>query len=176
MLLAQQLTLLTLARFSRIAPRHFLHRTRTSLPPHLNQMKLSNQTTLFVATHILTPHPPAARLTIFRKWIKVASILFQLSTYNAVFEVLHALTHHAVWRLRLSEELGGEERDNLTKLCLFVSSDDNYKVYRRVMKTPGGRGEGGDWRERRSDCRCGRSRRGRRGRRGVEGAVPGGWC
>ena len=138
-------------------------------------MKLSNQTTLFVATHILTPHPPAARLTIFRKWIKVASILFQLSTYNAVFEVLHALTHHAVWRLRLSEELGGEERDNLTKLCLFVSSDDNYKVYRRVMKTPGGgRGEGGDWRERRSDCRCGRSRRGRRGRRGVEGAVPGG--
>ena len=146
MLIAQQLTLLTLERFSLIYPRHLVAKPRASLPPHLNQMKLSNTATLFVASHILCAPSPSARSAVFRKWIKVASILFQLSNWNAVFEVMYGLTHHAVWRLRMAEEVGGEERDNFTKLCLFVSSEDNYGVYRRVLRGVKEGAGGAGWR------------------------------
>ena len=146
MLIAQQMTLLTLDRLSLIRPRHLLSKHRNSLPAHLNQMKLSNSVTLFVASHVVTaPVSPSAaspsRVAIFRKWIKVASILFQLGNWNSVFEVLYGLTHHAVWRLRLADGLQSEERDNYSKLCLLVSSDDNYACYRRV-KASKERGDG----------------------------------
>ena len=148
MLIAQQMTLLTLDRLSAIRPRHLLSKHRTSLPAQLNQMKLSNSVTLFIASHVVTasasPSSTSAcpsRAAIFRKWTKVASILFQLGNWNSVFEVMYGLTHHAVWRLRLADELQSEERDNYSKLCLLVSSDDNYACYRRV-KASKERGDG----------------------------------
>ena len=154
MLIAQQMTLLTLDRLSAIRPRHLLSKHRTSLPAQLNQMKLSNSVTLFIASHVVTASTSPSststssspsRVAIFRKWIKVASILFQLGNWNSVFEVMYGLTHHAVWRLRLADELQSEERDNYSKLCLLVSSDDNYACYRRVKaskKRGDGRGGG----------------------------------
>ena len=153
MIIAQQLTLLTLDRLAAIQPRQLIAKQRVSLPPALNQMKLSNQTTLFIASHILALHPSlpstpshstsasasvssssssALRLSIFRKWIKVACILFAHCNWNGVFEVMYGLTHHAVYRLRLAHQLQREERENYSKLTTFVSSDDNYGVYRRV--------------------------------------------
>ena len=148
MLIAQQMTLLTLERLSTIRPRHLLSKHRTSLPAHLNQMKLSNSVTLFIASHVVTASTSPSststqpsRVAIFRKWIKVASILFQVGNWNSVFEVMYGLTHHAVWRLRLTDELQSEERDNYSKLCLLVSSDDNYACYRRV-KASKERGDG----------------------------------
>ena len=152
MLIAQQMTLLTLDRLSVIRPRHLLSKHRSSLPAHLNQMKVSNSVTLFIASHVVTapPYPSSSspcpcRSAVFRKWIAVASILFQLGNWNSVFEVLYGLTHHAVWRLRLADDLQSEERNNYTKLCMLVSSDDNYACYRRVKasKERGGDGRSG---------------------------------
>ena len=138
MIIAQQLTLLTLSRFSSIHPRHFIRKTRTTLAPSHNQMRLSNAFTLSIASHILHSPTSTSRHETYCKWVKIASILFQLCNWNGVFEVIYALTHHAVWRLGLRQGLTGEEGENMTKLCLFVSTDDNYGVYRRVMRAKGG--------------------------------------
>jgi hypothetical protein len=134
-LTAYQLTLIESSIFRNIPCEALLsHSPRT---PHKNIVASTdffNYLTRFIEHTILLPQEAPCRAKIIRRWIKIATQLFDLNNYQSLKATVSALGTPPVQRLKKTWEcISKKYMSRLELLSTLMSESDNYCRYREHM-------------------------------------------
>jgi len=152
--LAAQLTLLAMDRVLHIgSARDFLSLNKAGHarqgqgqgqgqgPAPINQMKISNQMSCWIASSVLECESVSAQQKMVRLWVGVAHECWQLHNFCTLFEIIYGINHNSVFRLHggfgkaggLFRALPEPLRSAYQSMCKLTSPLDNYAVYRTAM-------------------------------------------
>ncbi|KAI8999981.1 ras guanine nucleotide exchange factor domain-containing protein [Gaertneriomyces semiglobifer] len=141
--LARQLTLVEFSLFYAISPREFLDlkwmkaSKENDAPNILRMTRWSNHVVKWVVSEIVGVRDSVkARASVMERVILFAQALEKLQNFNAVKEVLAALSTSAVYRLKKTKALLPSKLiKSLEELSRLVSSELNYKNLRQRIRS-----------------------------------------
>ncbi|GAM27386.1 hypothetical protein SAMD00019534_105610 [Acytostelium subglobosum LB1] len=93
-----------------------------------------NRISSWVTTKIISKETPEERAVIIEAFINIAHCAKELKNYNCVMEIIASLHNSSISRLKNSWALVSPKSTELfTQLTQFMSSDNNFKVYRKSL-------------------------------------------
>ncbi|KAI3634264.1 hypothetical protein MIR68_007868 [Amoeboaphelidium protococcarum] len=139
--LARQFTVHDFALFARIDITEFLDKSWSikndnSKSPNVKHLiKMSNQTTAWVASVILSEEDPKIRSQLLKYFIQVADKCLELNNYNTLMAILAAVGSSSIHRLkRTFDLLSNKTIQTLDKLRDLMSPHQNFTKYRRRLE------------------------------------------
>jgi hypothetical protein len=139
--IARQLTLIEYAAFIQIEPKECLNQSwakgqrETKAPGICAMVARFNLVSMWVGTIIVSTPDLKERAEVVEKFIEVASKLWELNNFNAVFTVCSGLSLASVYRLKKTwPEVKEESRKEFETLNKSIARDGNFAAIRNRIK------------------------------------------
>lgn len=139
--LAEQMTLMESSMFTAIQPREF-HKlawrkndTRKKTSPHIVAVvERFNTVSYWVASSIVMCNDIKKRVTMVKRFVKLAEVCRDLRNFSTLMAVLAGLNNSAVRRLKLTwQGVNETTKQSLEALDVLMENKANYKQYRDLL-------------------------------------------